>query len=231
MKMKILISLTLFLLTLNSIAQKLELKTTGERITFEVGETINLKLTILELNGKLNVESSENITTIDLRELKKTITVIFDKEGKYTIGPYEFELKDKKIKSNSIKVYIAKSSSTNPIQDTLIEIIAPDDINKGDTFEIVIRSNVKLFQSKNPTLINNNSEFKIQTVQIQETKLIKQINYTHSSSFKFNNGKSSSLHFYTFKVYTLKKGKITINAESFKPNISEKVGKKVIKII
>ena len=230
--MKLFTILFFCIITLNVSAQKLILSTSGDISTFKVGEAIQFKLTFSELKGNTLINPENGVTIIDLGEFKKNITIVFENEGKHKIGPYEIKINNKVIKSNSINIDILKPSAAIFQQDTIIELIAPDKINKGNEFDIIINSNIKLYKPKfNPTKKNTNSMLSnYQRLEVKKTKFIKQINFSTNSSMTFNNGKTTNKYTYTFKVKALKKGIIIINSDFFSPKITTKIGEKLIEI-
>ena len=144
----LLIILTVCLLSLNLSAQKLEIYTSGDRTTFELGEAVELKLTLAELNGKLTATPGDKVSDLDFMEFKKIIVVTLNDLGEYNLGPYTFTINNKVITSNTIKVNVIPPIELIKNQDTLITIVAPKEVAKKEDFEIIIKSNVVIFHPK-----------------------------------------------------------------------------------
>jgi len=219
-KMKLFITFIACILSLNLSAQKLDIFTSGNRTTFELGEAVELKLILSELNGKLTATPNDKVSNLDFMEFKKSIVVTLTDLGEYNLGPYELTIYNKIITSNTIKVSVIPPIELINNQDTLITIIAPKEASKKTEFDIIINSNVKLFTPKRIDKTDKSILSGFQKLKLKNNKMIEQINSSYSSSMKFKDGISTYEYSYSFKVKALKKGIFTLNSESFTPVIS-----------
>ena len=205
----------------------------GSNTTFEVGQEIELKLSISNLDGQLAQQSGNAEMVIDIKNFEKRIVVICNEVGKHSFGPYKINLNNKVIVSNQLSANIVESSITNRLTDTAISLAAPEVISKGEKFTIILKSNIPLSSLSKEININNLndlSHLNTKTIKVQSNSKIEQLNSSYSSSVSIKNGNNVSEYIYSFEMVAKKKGIVEINYLFFEPQLPSDFKTKMIEV-
>ena len=220
--MKIILTILTLIISVAANSQNLKLEINGDISTFEIGQEIELKLSMTNLKGGLSYKSNREDLVIDMKDLEKRFFVICNKVGKHEFGPYEITINNKTIKSNNVSVNIVAALISNQITDTLITLLIPNNIKKGEKFTMIINSNVQL---NNTPIINDIknlddlSQLKLTTLKVTNKLKIKQLDSSYSSSITIKDGKEVNEFIYTFTMIAKNKGEVNINSTSFDPEL------------
>jgi hypothetical protein len=220
--MKIILTILTLIISVAVNSQNLKLEIVGDISTFEIGQEIEFKLSMANLNGGLSYKSNSKDIVIDMKDLEKRFFVICNEIGKHEIGPYEITINNKTIKSNNISIHIVDPVISNQITDTLISLLIPNSIKKGEEFTMTIKSNLQLNNA--PTIndiknLDDLSQLNIAALKISNKLKIKQLNLSYSSSKTIKDGKEVNEFIYTFTMMAKNKGIVNINSTSFDPKL------------
>jgi hypothetical protein len=214
-------------------SQKLELSLAGSSTTFEIGQEIELKLSIINIDGQLAHQSNNSEMVIDLKDFEKRIVVICNSAGSRSFGPYKIKLNNKVFESNQVSVNIVKPSITTEVTDTIISLAVPEVINKGEKFTIILKSNIPLNSLSKEIDINNFddlSQLSANTIKVRNNSKIEQLNSSYSSSVSIKDGNRTSEYIYTFEINAKKKGVVQINHLFFEPQLPKELKTKLIEV-
>ncbi len=231
--MRILIITFLISNFINVEGQNLKLSLMSDNTTFEVGENIELELSVEAIEGELSSLLGDDITVIDITEFKKRIVVIYTSSGRKTIGPYKLSIDSIDLESNQLEIDIVEATIVNEISDTVVSIITPESVKKGQEFSIVIKSNTDLSPSSmnlNEITLDDFSSFVIDKIRIKDNSFLSQLGSSYSSSSEASDGKLTEEHIYTLKVKAKKQGEIIVNHDLFKPELPKGFESKKIEI-
>lgn len=231
--MRNVLTIIIILLSLKANAQSLRLIQVGEQTTFEVGQQIELELSITELEGRLSDELEGDDLILDLKNFKKRIVVICKKSGEREIGPYEITLNGKTLKSNTVSLHIIEPTLIEEVQDTIITMLVPESVQKGKEFSILLKSNIQLNNSsdkKNIQSPDDLGQVNSKTLKVRDNSMLKQLNFSYSKSTVIKDGKSKSEYIYKFKVKARQEGKVDINFSFFDPELPSVFNSKIVEI-
>lgn len=199
-----------------SVAQEASLVLSTKELNCEVGDHVEFKLSLEDVNGELTgLDSTDRY--VDFSPFVKKIVVAFTEKGMKEVGPYQLSWNGKTLESNTLTVEVHRSSVVYDQEEMRIRIVAPSKVIKGEEFVLSIKSTKSIGKSQG----NSNDFFsqKSKTLSLNHSKL-EIVNRSVQSSVKMQNGKTSAEYTYNFHVKAKKKGQVVIDENSFDPPLS-----------
>ncbi len=214
MFLKVLASLSLFFSTNLFFCQSLSLSLAKSKTTYEIGEDIELILTLKSKKQTLICKDKSD-KVLDDNDFQKTIIVNCNSVGEHSFGPYILTMNEEKISSNNLKVFAVASELTKN-NDTIIKILVPEKVKEGEEFTLILESNINLTKAKE-TKFDFNSFKNFKNVELKESQFLKQLNSVYSSSSSIKDGVTINNYVYTFKLLAKQKGNVFIDENLFNP--------------
>lgn len=217
--MKHFLLISLIISSLTGFSQKLEISTFNNKTTYYLGESINVNIELFDINDSLIVLPAKSSWILPSSSFENSISVKPLKQGKFTIGPYSIKLGNQFITSNKIEVHIIKLERYKSTPSDKIEIIAPKKVQVNEEFDIILKSQKKLYEPK-PIDENSQSFFKSYKSLQLKNEFLEHIKTTYNSKIEINNNIENKTYTYTIKVKAIKKGVFEIQKEDFNYEIN-----------